>query len=184
MNISGLRRISLVFAVGGSLIGMPSAADAQAPWSFQSRAGVGVPGGDLTDVANVGPSFGAGIARWLSDRIAIRADLDIDLLDGSGEVDDVTLYHYNAGVEIDLLQPQVTRWKLHGDLGLGATTLDSELDRFSGSEFTLNGGLSLGYAVSSRVRLFGGGRLYLMFTDETTWLIPLQGGVRVLLPAR
>ncbi len=168
-------------------LGVPSLAQAQGQWSVQGRAGIAIPAGDLSDVQDLGPSFGAGAAYWFRDRLAVRADLDVDLLSGAdnplgGEFEDITLYHYNAGVEYDLMPPGQSQWKVHANAGIGATTSDS--DAASETDFSLNGGAKVGYAVTPRVHVFGGARAYVIFADETIYSIPIHGGVRVLLPTR
>jgi hypothetical protein len=165
------------------LLGNTSAASAQQAdgprFSIQPRAGIAIPAGDLSDVADAGPSFGIGLQYQLTNRLALRLDGDADVLSGvdasgSGpEGPDVTIYHYGAGLQYALLAPGVNRWAIDVNLGAGASTFDVDefsvgggpVD-FSETYFTANGGLQVGYAVTPSVNVFGRGQAYLMFTDE------------------
>lgn len=186
---------------------VPSKADAQAitaerpmNFSIEARAGIGVPTGDLSDslVANqgVGPMFGLGVSYKVAPRIALRADGDVELLKGgdlplglTGQSSDLNLWHYNAGVEAQLLNTETTRWRLFANLGLGATTL--HVKNTSGSDqtkFTANGGLKLGYQVTPVANLFVGGQAYGMFghplgdtAKSSVWSFPFFGGVRLTM---
>ncbi len=173
------------------MLALPNPAQAQQRgWSFQGRAGLAVPAADLADFQDPGPSLGVGLAYWIRDRLAVRADAGVDLLSGAetdfgGEFGNITLlYHYDARVEYDLIPPSQSPWKLHANAGLGATTLDREVGE-SETDFTLNAGARLGYQVSPRVRVFGGPQAYVILgvgaNDETFLSFPIDAGVRVLL---
>lgn len=175
------------------LLILPRPAEAQYQWSFQGRVGLAIPLGDLADFQNTGTSFGVGAAYWLNDRFAVRGDIDIDLLSGADanlfgqtvEFADITLYHYNAGIEYDLLPPSESLWKVHLNAGIGATTFSSEDESDQGfsdeTDLTINGGGKVGYALSPSIRAFGGLQLFAMFTDDMTWSLPVHVGIRVLM---
>lgn len=155
-----------------------SSALAQGRWSFDGRGGIAVPVGDLSDVADVGPTFGVGIGYWFNDRVAVRVDGDLDLLsgkdsEGTGPAGpDMNLWHYNAGVEVDLVRP-TSPWDFTLNVAGGLSTLD--VDEFdvggtptdlSETYFTGNGGVQVGYDVSPNVNVFARGQWYLVFSDE------------------
>jgi len=148
-------------------------------WTFDGRGGISVPAGDLADLPiEVGPSFGAGVGYYVTPRVAIRGDGSVELfsgddLAGGGTGPDITLWHYNAGVEVELTQPGAGPWDVTANVAGGATTWDT--DRFTSGTgtsddletyFTANGGLKAGYDVTPSVNVFVGGQWYLQFTDE------------------
>lgn len=168
---------------------LPSIGQAQGSWSFQGRAGIAIPAGNLSDSQDPGPSFGAGLAYWIRDRLALRGDIDVDLLSGAdtefGELADITLYHFNGGIEYDLVPPSQSPWKLHANAGLGFTTTDVDVEGSeSETDFTLNAGAKLGYAISPMARIFAGVQAYVILADETVYSFPIHGGFRILLPSR
>ncbi len=188
---------------------IPAPSVAQQNFSLEARGGVAVPASDLSDLLDVGPTFGLGFAYNLSSRIALRIDGDVDVLsgveaDGAGPAaPDMNIFHYNAGLAASLVDPLRSSWNIDINLGGGASTFDSDSFQvggtardFSQTYFTANGGLRVGYDVSSNVNVFLGGQAYLMFTDEaetavfaqlrsdidpngfdTAWTFPLTAGV-------
>lgn len=147
--------------------------------SFQAQGGVAVPVSDLADVTDPGATFGAGVAYWISPRLAIRADGDVSLLTGTDsegtgpEGPDMNLFHYNGGLQLQLTDPELSRFRFLVNLGAGATTFDADEPEgagqaadFSETYFTANGGLSVGLDVTSAVSVFLDGQWYLAFTDE------------------
>ena len=146
----------------------------------RARSGKGpIPSGDLSDVADVGPSVGIGFGYRLTDRLTVRLDGDADILSGldasgSGpEGPDVTIYHYGAGLQYALLDTTSQRWTIDLQLGVGASTFDVDEFSLSGETvdfdetyFTANGGAQIGYDVTPSVSVFGRGQAYLVFTDE------------------
>lgn len=149
-------------------------------WTVDGRGGIAVPVGDLSDlpIESVGPTFGVGVGYYVHPRVAVRVDGDVELysgddMAGGGTGPDVNLWHYNAGLELELTRPDAGPWDLTANLGGGATTWDTDpfttgagTDDLSETYFTANGGLKLGYDVSSSANVFVGGQWYLQFTDE------------------
>lgn len=178
--------LTLAFAL--ALIPLASPAQAQmsgetGTWSIDARGGVAVPAGDLSDAVDVGPTFGLGIAYRVHPRVSIRVDGDLDIYSGADlqtgagtfELPDLNLWHYNAGVGIELTEPGASRWDVTANLGAGATTFDGDAFTTSGGTtveglsetyFTANGGLKFGYDVHPNVNVYAGGQWYLAFTDE------------------
>lgn len=171
---------SFVGAIVGALalaVLMPGEARGQQRWVFEGRGGVGIPAGELADVADVGPAFGAKIGYELHPRVTLRAAGDVEFLPGADlangtEAPDLRLWHYNGGVDVQLAPP-TSRWSLIVTGAGGATTIDSDSfggvsggNDFSHTYFTLNGGAQVGYAVSPRVNVFAGGLAYVTFADE------------------
>ena len=182
MNVSK-SSTGLALLATALLLGSTSPADAQQVdgrrFTIEPRGGVAIPAGDLSDVADVGPSVGIGLTYQLTNRLAVRVDGDADILSGrdasgSGpDGPDVTIYHYGAGLQYALLDPAANRWAIDVNLGAGASTFDVDdfsadggtVD-FSEAYFTANGGVQVGYDVTPSVNVFGRGQAFLMFTDE------------------
>lgn len=186
------QRMSAIMAtaVGAAmlLLGLPGGAAAQAvdrPWVLEGRGGISVPAGELADVFDVGPSFGVGVGYRVHERVTLRVDGDVGLLNGAdlatgAEAPDTRLWHYNGGVEFEITEPNRSPWSLTANLGAGATTISGDdfaapltnpvtgetVDDFSETYFTANGGLRVGYAVSPSLDVFAGGQWYLAFADE------------------
>lgn len=170
---------AVLLALGTAAPGAAQGMD-DSGWSVDGRAGVTVPTGDLADlnVADVGPAGGLGVGYEVHPRVTITADGAFELLPGDSPAGDalapdIRLYHYNAGVEVELTPPETGRFDVTASVAGGATTWDT--DEFTangtGAELsetylTANGGLEAGYQVSRSVNAFVGGQWYMQFTDE------------------
>lgn len=110
--------------LGGVVLGavalltlLPAAADAQfirySPifWSFEGRGGYTIPVGDFSDVADAGPSVGAGFAYFLNPRFALRVDGGLDLFQdkddavSGGPAPKIDQWRYFGGFEVHLVRP-------------------------------------------------------------------------------
>lgn len=202
----GYKRLGAV--LGAVAIGMltltPAAVDAQAPgpdrdgfisyspifWSFDGRGGIAIPAGDLSNVADAGPTIGAGFAYFLNPRFALRLDGNLDLLqskdDVAPEAPKLRAWHYTGGFEVHLAEPSESNLLATLDLGAGGVTYHSDsfsFDREGGGRvvnarfretyFGLRGGLRLGVHLGERARsgapvatLFVGGSARLLFGKE------------------
>lgn len=181
----------------GLLAVAPAAVDAQVPgpdregfiryspifWSFDARGGVAIPAGDLSEVADAGPTIGAGFAYFLNPRFALRLDGNVDLMkgkdEGGADAPDLRAWNYTGGVEIHVTEPSERGLSFLFDLGAGGVTFDS--DRFAGelgtgqqftnarfrnTYFALKGGARLGVNVSEVANLFLSGGVRLLFASE------------------
>jgi len=194
-------------------IGTPNTVRAQSRFSVEGRGGVAIPASDLADLEDVGASFGVGLAYDLSSRVALRIDGDVDILSGAdsgvsgSSAPDLNIFHYGAGFAVRLVDPGASRWNFDVNIGAGASTFDSDTfsangvsQDFSETYFTTNGGLRVGYDLSSSVNIYASGQAYLMFTDDadtavfsqvssevdpsgfdTAWTIPLTAGLAIRL---
>lgn len=158
--------------------------DAVGTWSVEGRGGIGFPVGDLADVADLGPAFGAGVAYRVHPRVRLRADGDLELLSGADvpagdtPVPDVTAWHFSGGAEVDVLPP-ARRLGLSVHVGGGATVYDTEAFAetvfnpatgepeadFNATYATVTGGVNVSYPVTRRVDAFLGGQVYYSFAD-------------------
>jgi len=101
----------------------------------EGRVGIGIPTGDLGDLADVGPAFGLGVGYRIRERIAFRFDADVELLSEANfdavdrlvdEGPDVTLYHFRGGVDYLLTEPDRSPLSVTVTGGLGATVFDTD----------------------------------------------------------
>lgn len=152
------------------------------PWSVEARGGITVPAGDLADlpIDDVGPSVGLGVRYHLDPQVALRVDGGYETFagesrQGGAAAPDVSLWHYDAGIEARLLEPGESPWNVAASAGAGATTWDTDAFTVPGggssgglseTYFTANGGLEASYSATDDVRLIFGGQWYLQFTDE------------------
>lgn len=147
--------------------------------AFQGRGGVAVPVGDFADVTGPGLTLGTGVAYWIGPRLAIRAEGSVSLLPGKGsegpgsERPGLDLFHYGAGLQLQLTDPELSRFHFLVNVGAGATLFDSEDLPGAGAEaeltetyFTVSGGLGVGLDIASGLSLVMDGQWYLAFTDE------------------
>lgn len=175
----GLKGLAFAALVCGTWLTLPlggSTAHAYG-WDLQGTLGVAVPVGDLSDTNDSGLGLGAGLTRWANKWVGFHLGLATNMLGGKGAAPDLTLVHYNAGIEADLIDPETSKLRLHVNLGLGGTTTSaSGLD--SSTDFTVNGGPNLEYKFGDRWNGLVGTQLYVIFADETQTVLPVYVGFR------
>lgn len=139
------------------------------------RGGVAVPAGDLNEVGATGASFGAGLIYELSDYFSLRLDGDLELLSerdvGSWIMPRTFLWHYHAGLDIDVVRPESSPWRVQLRGGAGATTYDTEPfekdgDDFIDTYFSVSGGVAVGREVWNDIEIGVVGQAFIVFTDE------------------
>lgn len=157
---------------GAILIGLsltaigPSSAAAQNRVGFEGRAGLGLPAFELADRADAGTAVGLDLTYALSDRLALVLGGDVEFLDGQRLEGtdlahrDLTVWHYAAGVEAQLLDPVTTYWRLRTGAGVGGSTYDAD-GGDSKTTPALYGNLELGYEVTPEADLFLGVKSWL-----------------------
>ncbi len=151
-------------------------AAAQSKLDFDLRAGGAIPAGDLNEVSKPGASVGVGGAYQLGDRLAFRVDGDLELLSERELADGVImpkayLWHYHAGLELDVMGDAESMWRVRLRGGAGGTTYDTKLfqsrnDDFLDTFFSVSGGLSVGRQISDGMELGVIGQAYVTFTDK------------------
>lgn len=165
-------------------------------WSLDARGGISLPLGDLGDVADPGPSVGAGWAYFLNPNFALRLDGNLDFWGGrdAGEQSsdaaspspDILRFSYFGGFEAHLTDPTADGAQFALNLGAGGVTFNSDefvvenfdatipgpsqgattRGTFSDTYFALQGGARLGINLSEVVALFLSGQAHWMFLDE------------------
>lgn len=153
------------------------------------RGGINVPTFDIADVAESGPSFGAGLSYRLADRVWLIGDADFGFhsgadLPGGGEGPDVDVNHYMVKLGYQVVQSPGSRFSLVLNAGGGLMTFAVD----GGDTFTypgINVGAKLTYDLGSRVSLLLSPQGDIAFSKEeevgtsNSWVWPFSAGLRV-----
>ncbi|HZD04131.1 MAG TPA: hypothetical protein VE173_04410, partial [Longimicrobiales bacterium] len=153
-----------------SLVATAMVAAAMTPLAAQTRldveirGGVAVPAGDLAEVGATGGGIGVGAGWQIYDRLALRVDGDLEVFseelvggDRGVIMPRAYLWHYHAGLELDMLADPASPWRLRARGGAGGTTYDTE--RFSGGDdfldtyFSVSGGVLAGRRIREDLEL-------------------------------
>jgi len=145
------------------MVAIPSAANAQAYssrlWSFDFYGGVAIPTSDLSDISSTGASFGVGADYYVSNRVGLRIEGNLDLLGGNDDglvvptplingdsgAPNIRLYHLNGGLEFDIVDR--TDKKVNFTIFVLGGVVFVNSDKFSvpaGQSSTFPNGLVLG----------------------------------------
>lgn len=188
----GTRVVGAGLAVLVSMLLWPGVARAQ--WSVDAGGGVAIPVADLADLEDPGPAFGGAVAYRFHPRVAVRVGGGFDFLSGAEREDgeaapDMTVSHYNAGIELLLTPPEESRFRASIHAAAGGSSFDTEVFRVPGEPvrdqddffetfFTAAGGIQLATEVRPNVSLLLRGEWQLVFSDEqkTVRLAGLLGG--------
>lgn len=153
-------------------------------WAADARSGIALGAGALADLAEPGPTFGAGGSYWLTPSAAVRADVDLELYDNTEpfgpleeEGPDVRLWHSTVGALLRFTNSEAPRWSTLIGAGAGLTNFDTDSFlipatveprpfEFSDTYFTTYARLRVAYEVSRRVRVYLGGRSHFIVADE------------------
>lgn len=107
------------------------AVDTQA-WTLEVRSGVTVPTGNFDDMVQAGPAVGAGIAHWLSERVALRVDGEREAFVArrqvaEGAAPDVRLWSLAGGIQLRFVDAgRAPGWTTNLSVGAGATRFDTD----------------------------------------------------------
>ena len=204
----GYKKLGFVLGAVAALAFLPARADAQlvrySPifWSFEGNGGISVPLGDLSDVAESGPSFGLAAGYFLNPRLALRAEGSLEMFGSPTQPDatdpDLRIWHFTGGLEYHLVDP-TGNTTIAIDAGVGGVTFDTKVfqvndfpnsgDTATGSfqktYLGANAGLKLGYnfwrhsqSNTPMATIFIQGDFNLMFADEDdSALLAAQNGV-------
>ncbi len=153
--------------------------------SFETRAGVNVPTFDIADVAEAGPSFGAGVTVPVADRISVLADADFGFHNGKNGGPDVNVFHYMGKVAFDVLERNRGPWTFRVNAGAGAMTFDVDAPGLDAQTyFAINVGAKIGYDVNERLNVFISPQGDIAFSDEdevgtdNAWVWPFAAGLQ------
>lgn len=187
------RKSTTAIALAALLAWLPAQADAQeGDFFIEGRGGIALGLGDVSELTEPGPTFGAELGYWVQDRLALTVGGDASLLPGEDrapsegvaiDVPDMQIYHYTAGVQI-AVTPRENPFSVRFGGGVGATTYQTDAfpasfidglpmgveapedGEFSETQLTFQGNLSVGWDVSPRFGIFAGVRPYLGLTDR------------------
>ena len=164
-SLAGLLALALALPAG-----------AQQNLDFEIRGGVAVPAGDLGEVGATGAGVGVGLSYELTEMIGLRVDGDLEVLsenrvNGDAIMPRTYLWHYHAGLELDLLEGPDSPWRVRARGSAGGTTYDTEEftaggDDFLDTYFSAAGGLSVGRQVRESLEVGVIGQAFFVFTDE------------------
>lgn len=152
--------------------------------TVEVRGGGSLPASDdggFREAVDPGGSFGVGASYAVHPRFNLRVDGDVEFLPGDelaatagASFPDQRLWHYNAGLEVEVLPPTTYPWKLTANLGVGATTLSADEFTVNGqsrdisdTNFALNGAVRAGYALTNTTDVFVAVQGYRTFVDES-----------------
>lgn len=190
-----MRAEDLVRSVGAAAVaaGLVLAGVGQARaqgFGVEAGAGVSIPMDELEETWGVGPSFGLGVVREVSDRMSVRADGELAFNPGEDfgatEAPDLTQFRYTGGVEMRFTEADVPSWYTVLGVGAGAVSMGTDdfvlpggdLAEFTATYFTAYGALRVGYRVNPRLSFSLRSRLYLttMNREETDEFGAVTGG--------
>lgn len=143
-------------------------------FTTEVRGGISFPAGDLAEVTDVGFNGGLGLGWVLSERLAIRADGDLEFLNedarGGVVMPRTFLWHYQAGLELGLTGAD-SDWLIRARGGAGGTTYDTDRfdnggDDFLHSAFSVSGGLGIGRRWLENAEVGVLGRGFVAFLDD------------------
>jgi hypothetical protein len=138
---------------------------------------VALPASNLSDTTDPGLALGVGLTRWANKWVGFHLGLAVNKLGGKDLFPNLTLVHYNAGIEADLINPSNSNIRLHANLGLGGTTTSVQ-DADSSTDFTINLGPNLEYKFSESFNGLVGTQLYFVFANDTEVVVPVYVGFR------
>lgn len=180
------RRIGSVLAAGGMALLLavpnPGAAQEAGTISVTGEAGLGLPTGSLSDVADVGPAFRFGTTYSLGGRMGLQANVGTEVFESitapGGEGPTVRLFRLTVGPSLTLVRTsEETGFRLSARGGVGGTaftagrTLVGRGANVRAIDFTevylaLDGGVSAGYDFSRSVGAYLSAGASLSFADE------------------
>jgi hypothetical protein len=167
--------------ISGACLTLPLGRSVAQAYEFdmQGTIGVAVPVGNLSDTSDPGLGLGFGLTRWVNKWVGFHLGIAANMLNAKGAGPDLTLWHYNAGIEGDLINPSTSKFRLHANLGLGATTTSANSN--SSTDFTINGGPNLEYSFGERLNGLVGAQLYVVLASDTEVVLPVYVGFRYAL---
>lgn len=156
-----------------------SVAAQQGRTTVEFRLGLANPTQDLAGFHEEGLALGVGIAHRIGHRVELRLEGALENFEpGAGRSElggvkgpDANAWHLVVGLGIELTDPTATAWEVTVFAHAGMTYFDVDesaaLPARTADAPTLNGGLTVGYDVTSSLSFFLRGELYLMMGDRS-----------------
>lgn len=177
-----------------------SAGRAQDPGVASIRAGASSPKGDLGDLNDDGVLIGMSAGYRLLPRLELRAQLDFQNLERGGRPEHLGgtvgprthLWHYLAGVQVELTDPVISKWEIALNALGGATYYDvadgpPSVPDHTGYEPTVHLAGQVGYDLFDSATLYARAGGYGMLDDQATpptylgkeFVLTHAGGLRI-----
>lgn len=179
------RLVLLPLACVLALVSVPpaaaqSAGRAQPAGVAEVRAGASSPKGDLGDLNDDGVLVGLALGYRLLPRVELRAELDFQNLERGGRPralggsvgPQTHLWHYLAGVQLELTDPVISKWEIALNVLGGGTYLDVDdgppaVPDYAGHVPTVHLSGQVGYDLFDSATLFARAGGYGMLDDRT-----------------
>lgn len=178
-----LRRVGFVAIMAALVAWLPGQAAAQqGSVTVDAHGGFSLPGGELSNFQDGGPSAGLDVRYWITDRVAALVGGSLAFQSGTDGEDlvpptiggsppflpavdapDLDIFNYFGGFAFKLTPPGTTPWNVEVDVGVGGTTVDAD-------DFPA--------AVPAELDLDGDGELETLETDQFT-NVSIHPGVKV-----
>lgn len=168
-------------ALGAVWLTAPSDALAQSQergrFVLEGRGGVAFPLGELADIADAGPTFGAGGTYFFHPNLGVGVDISAALLGSSApdpfgvrRTSDVDLVHFGATLVFDASPPSHQEAPLSFRVGVwnGLTSMSAKeggLD-FSETYYTVGGTSRIGYRIRPDLEIFAGTDVFVVVLDN------------------
>jgi hypothetical protein len=155
--------------------GSATTVEAQSGIDLELRGGLAIPVGDLDEVGETGGGFGAGLAYALHERVSFRLDGDLEILSedlvGVVVMPRTFLWHYHAGLELNVTDPATSSWIVRARGSGGGTTYDTQRFVPDGDDFfdvypSVAGGLAIGRRWRNSVELGVQGQAFVIFAEK------------------
>ena len=176
--------LTRVTTLGVLALGLATVAAAQdRRFAIEARGGLNVPTFDIADVAESGPSFGAGVSYRLSAKLWLIGDVDFGSHDVKGTSAQIDVNHYIAKLGYDLTAGTTGPWSVLVNAGAGAMTFDGGADSYTYP--AINVGAKIAYRLGGQFALVLSPQGDIAFGKEAeigttnAWVWPFAAGLRV-----
>ena len=166
-----LALVTMACVLCGVVLAPPAAAQstgrAQPAGVAEIRAGASSPKGDLGDLNDDGVLIGLGLGYRLLPRVELRAQLDFQNLERGGRPralggavgPQTHLWHYLAGVQVELTDPVISKWEIALNALGGGTYYDISdgppaVEDYTGHKPTVHLAAQVGYDLFDSATLF------------------------------
>jgi hypothetical protein len=176
--------LTRVTALAALTLGLATVAAAQdRRFAIEARGGVNVPTFDIADVAESGPSFGAGVSYRLSSTLWLIGDVDFGSHDVKGTSTQIDVNHYIAKLGYELTAGTTGPWSVILNAGAGAMTFDGGAASYTYP--AINVGAKIAYRLGAQIALVLSPQGDIAFGKESeigttnAWVWPFAVGLRV-----